>query len=460
MSTTPTAAPTFSGQSQFAASLQQVITRAVGIASLPLDSMEATLTDLNSQQSALQGLDSVFSNLQNSISSIQTALTSSSLTSSVSNPSIVSATLGSNAAAGTYSIEVDNLGSYSNALSDAGATAVSDPTSQGISSSTAYTLNINGSPTTITAASSSLDDLASAIDSQAGDQVQATIVNVGSSSSPDYRLSLTATKLGAQTIDLTDSSDTSLIQVSNAGSLASYKVAGLDTTLTSDSRTVTLAPGLTVNLLGQSTPGQATTVTIGNDPTALAGQFSAFAGAYNAAVDALAQYHGKGGGALEGDNIISTLTDTLQQLSNYSNGSPDTALANFGITVDQTGQLSVDTGAFTSAANANFSALANALGGTTTGGFLQSATNLLNSAEDPVTGSLKTEENTVATEITAQNTKISNEQAQVAQLQSNITAQMVSADAAIAALESKVSYVNGLFFSITGNNNNPNAAAS
>ena len=302
MSTTPTTTPTFSGQSQFAASLQQVITRAVGIASLPLDSMEATLNDITSQQSALQGLDTVFSNLQNSISSIQTALTSQSLTSTVSNPSVVSANLGSGAAAGTYSIEVDNLGSFSTALSDAGATAVSDPASQGISSSTTYTLNLNGTPTTITAASSSLDDLASAINSQADDKVQATIVNVGSSNSPDYRLSLTATALGSGTIDLADSSGASLIQVSDAGSLASYKVAGLNTTLTSDSRTVTLAPGLTVNLLGQSTSGQATTVTVGNDPSALAAQFSAFAGSYNAAVDALAQYHGKGGGALEGDN--------------------------------------------------------------------------------------------------------------------------------------------------------------
>ncbi len=230
--------------------------------------------------------------------------------------------------------------------------------------------------------------------------------------------------------------------------------------MTSDSRTVTLAPGLTVNLLGQSTPGQATTVTVGNDPTALAAQFSAFAGSYNAAVDALAQYHGKGGGALEGDNIVSTLTGVLQQLSNYSNGSPDTALANFGITVDDTGQLAVDTAAFTSAATANFSALTSALGGTSTGGFLQTATNLLISVEDPVTGGLKTEESTLTSEVAAQNTKITNEQAQVAQLQSNITAQMVSADAAISALESKVSYVNGLFYSITGNNNNPNASAS
>ena len=50
------ASPTFNGQSQFAASLQQVITRSVGIASLPLDSEQATLTTLTGQQTGVVNL--------------------------------------------------------------------------------------------------------------------------------------------------------------------------------------------------------------------------------------------------------------------------------------------------------------------------------------------------------------------------------------------------------------------
>lgn len=459
MSTTATTtAAAFNGQSQFAASLQQVITRAVGIASLPLDADEAALNTLTSRQTALQGLDSDFTSLQSSVASLQTALTSNSLTSSVSDGSIVSASVDSGASAGTYSIEVDDLGAYSTALSNAGATTVTDPTTLGISPSATLTLNVNGTLTTITPASSSLDDLAHAINSQASGQVQATIVNVGSTGSPDYRLSLTAAKLGALSIDLTDSSGASVIAESNPGSLASYLVGGLNADLTSDSRTVTLAPGLIVNLLGQSTPGQATTITVADDPAALASAFSSLAQAYNQAVTGLGQYHGQNGGALEGDSIIDTLTNVLQQLAGYSNGSPDTSLANFGITVGETGQLSVDTAAFTAAANANFSVLASTLGGTATGGFLQAATNALNSIEDPTVGTLKTEQSSVSSELAAQNTTIASEQARITQLQTNITAQMVQADAAISALESQLSYVNGLFYSITGNNNNPNAS--
>jgi flagellar hook-associated protein 2 len=458
--TAASSAPTFNGQSQFAASLQQVITRAVGIASLPLETDQVALNTLDSQQSDLGDLDTDFTNIQSSVAAIQTALTSDSLTSSVSDPSIVSANIGAGAAAGSYSIEVDGLGAYSTALSNPGTTAVTDPTSQGISSSTSFTLNLNGTFTTITPASTSLDDLATAINTQAGSQVQATIVNVGANSAPDYRLSLTATTLSSQTLDLTDSTGTSVIAQSTPGSPTSYEVAGQPTPLSGDSRTITLAPGLTVNMLGQSAAGVSTTITVGNDSTALASAFSTFAENYNQAVSDLAQYHGKNGGALEGDSIVSTLTNVLQQLSSYSNGSANSSLAAYGITVDDTGVLSVDTSAFTTAANANFSGLVATLGRSGTGGFLGTANNLLTSVEDPTSGSLKLEEGNVATEITAQNATITSEQAQIAQIQSNITAQMVKADAAIAALESQDSYVNGLFYSITGNNNNPNAAAS
>ena len=103
-----TAPPTFTGVSKFATSLQQVLTRAVGIASLPLDTDQASLNSLNTTQSALQGLDSVFFTLQQSIGALQSTLASSLLTSSVSN-SNVTATVGSGASAGTYSIEVDSL---------------------------------------------------------------------------------------------------------------------------------------------------------------------------------------------------------------------------------------------------------------------------------------------------------------------------------------------------------------
>ena len=79
-----TAPPTFSGVSKFATSLQQVLTRAVGIASLPLGLDQAQLTTLNTTQSDVQGLDTAFKTLQGSVTSLQSAVTSGLLTTSLS----------------------------------------------------------------------------------------------------------------------------------------------------------------------------------------------------------------------------------------------------------------------------------------------------------------------------------------------------------------------------------------
>src|SRR5438552_2136677 len=107
---------TFTGVSKFAGSLQQVLARAVGIAALPLNSLQAGLTALTDRQTALQGLDTTFSNLQQSINGLQSTVSSGLLSTSVSNGSIVGANVAPGVTAGSWSIEVDNLGSWSTAL--------------------------------------------------------------------------------------------------------------------------------------------------------------------------------------------------------------------------------------------------------------------------------------------------------------------------------------------------------
>jgi flagellar capping protein FliD len=99
------------------------------------------------------------------------------------------------------------------------------------------------------------------------------------------------------------------------------------------------------------------------------------------------------------------------------------------------------------------------LGSATSGGFLQTATNLLNSVEDSTTGVLKQAESGVANQITAQQSKITDEQANLATIQQNLQKQISSADATIASLESQVSYVSGLFASMNGSSTNTSSYA-
>lgn len=439
----------FAGTSSYAAGLQQVLNRSVGIASLPLTSLNNGLNGFNRTVSALQGLDTNFSALQISISSLQHVVDTRILSTAISDGSVISATVQTGAAAGVYSVEVTGLGAFSSALSNPGSSRVTDVTTGGITSAPSATLGIGGNSITVTPASSSLQDLVSAINTQAGEQVQATVINAGSTASPDYRLSLRAVKLGTDAISLTDSLGADLIFSSTAGSLATYKIDGVNT-ISSTTRTVTLSPGLTVSLIGQSAAGRAATVTVTHDSSQLANALGSFAQAYNSAVDAIAAQRGKNSGVLQGDSVLQTLSGVLSRLGNYSNGTAASALANFGVSADQSGHLSVDGAAFATAAGADFATLLSTLGSSQTGGFLKTATDAISGVEDSVTGILPTRELSVNTQIASQKAKISSQQNRIAQLQTSLTAQIAKADAAIALLESQVTYVKGLFAAYNG----------
>ncbi len=140
-------------------------------------------------------------------------------------------------------------------------------------------------------------------------------------------------------------------------------------------------------------------------------------------------------------------------MGTWNNGSPNSALANYGITLDQTGRMSVDTTIFSSAANANFAGLLSTLGTSTTGGFMQAATTLLTGLENPTSGAIKQEETSVASEIANQNTLVTNAQSQLTQLETNLTSQIAQADSTLASLESQVTFVTGLFAQYTDSNN-------
>src|ERR1700682_3541857 len=96
----------FTGGSQFSADFQNVITRAVNIASLPIGQLNNQKTTLTNQSTALSSLDASFVALQSAMTGIANAFGGSSLQASISDTSKVGVALGSMAAEGTYSINV------------------------------------------------------------------------------------------------------------------------------------------------------------------------------------------------------------------------------------------------------------------------------------------------------------------------------------------------------------------
>jgi flagellar capping protein FliD len=89
--------------------------------------------------------------------------------------------------------------------------------------------------------------------------------------------------------------------------------------------------------------------------------------------------------------------------------------------------------------------VASFLGGASTGGFLQNATNALNSVLDTTTGELPTTIASVNSQMTDTNQKIADQQTYVAGIQTNLQNQMAAADAAIATMEQQYNYMSGVF---------------
>jgi flagellar hook-associated protein 2 len=432
----------FSGNSRFATDFQSIIDRSVAIASLPLTQLNNNKTLLTNQSAAVNALDEKFIALQSAIEALGSTALDHGVAPFVSDESVVGARVFTGAMEGVYTVEVISLGAYTTGLSTDGLPAVSDPFQQNISDSASFTLTVDGVSIEVAPESQSLTALATAINRLPNAGVRATIVNVGSSSSPDYRLALQSTALAPVTIQLNDGTS-DLITTMATGSNATYKVNGLDRVIQSESRSVTLAPGLEVTLKGVSPPGQPATITVARDSAGLAESISAFVQAYNDAVTELDKQRGKDAGALAAQSIVYSLAQSLRRIGNYSDGSsPLGTLAALGVTLDQTGLLSFDESALQ---ESDLTSIQEFLGSSVGTGFLALASLVIDSIEDPVTGSLKLASQNLDKQLKTQDKLIQDNEDRIADLRQSLAAKMAAADALIASLEQQVLYMQGLF---------------
>jgi flagellar hook-associated protein 2 len=438
-----TTSVSFNGSSAYAADLQQAITHAVDIASIPLNQLNRNISSLQGQATELGYLQNGFVAIQNAIKGLAAAANGGSFSASVSDDTVATATLNSSAAVstGTYMLNVISAGSPTTSVSNTGLPTVADPAATSISTSGSFTLTVNGSPFTIATSTNSLNSLAQAINSS-GAGVSATVINLGSPSAPSYSLSLQSTALGNIPIQLNDGTQ-DLLSTLSTGSQAQYQVNGQPAApISSDSSAVTLAPGLTVNLAGA---GQ-TTITVAGDSSSVATAISSVVSWYNATVDELATNRGTAGGPLSGQGIIFSLGQTLRDLTGYTGGSGSvTSLADLGITFDGTGHLSFDQAQFSSVSAAHPSDLAAFLGTGKGSGFLASAGAVLDGITNATSGLLESQQATIQNRIAADNREISDTQERIATMQSQLTAQMSAADALLSKLQSQVTFMTQLF---------------
>ena len=446
----------FSGTSRYSADFVQVIERSVAIASLPLTQMQQQRLKTNDESAALKTVEAKVLALKASLLGMGNSLGTGSWQTSSSDTSVLRPSSTDGVAEGTYTLQVNKLGVFSTAVStiDPG-NPIPDPNTGNFVTpgSTELTLTLKDWDTGVTTvldpatiSGGSLQEIADVINENTGPLSRAAIVNLGTTGSPNYQLSLQSVTLGKvaiqvsdgtrdlMNVDLDDNADPSL------GELVEYKVNGA--TVTSNTRTITVAPNLTAEILSAQ-PGKNVTLTVGRTALAFKSSLSSFISSFNTVLTELDQ---QSSGTLRGNSILSTIREQLRSAVNSSLSEGFGSMANIGLEFTRDGQLSLNSTLFEEATAGKLDSLQTAIGSATTSGFLKVATDALNGIEgENNDGILQSTIQTVEDSIESQDALIAAQQARIDQLTRDLEARMAAADAMIAQLEQQATFFNNMF---------------
>lgn len=352
-----------------------------------LQQMQTEQSSLTTEQNALTSFDNDLSTLSNAVFSLtDPAGVLTSLAATSSDPSILTASAESGAAAGNTAIVVNNLATTSSAYSAAAATS-STPIATGtlqiqVGSNTPATITIDNTDNT-------LDGLAQTINN-ANIGVTASVINDASGS----RLAIVSNTSGASgDLTVTPSSGALTFTKAVTGVNASLTVNGIP--ISSSSNTVTGAiPGETLTL-NSANPNETVTLSTAADVSDQVTAVNNFVGAYNTVVgDLNAQFQinssTNAAGPLQADSTLALAQSQILSTISFAmtgNGTIN-SLADLGITMNNDGTLTVDSTTLQSALQANPSAAQAFFSATNSGGFGNNLYNQINSIADPISGSV------------------------------------------------------------------------
>ncbi|OGT01273.1 MAG: hypothetical protein A3F73_07100 [Gallionellales bacterium RIFCSPLOWO2_12_FULL_59_22] len=338
-----------------------VVSGLMSIERRPLDKLASKESSYKAKITALGLFKSKMAAFQTAAKALGSSSSSSlvAFKATSSDTTIFSATAGSTAVAGTYSLEVTSLAKAQKSA----AVGQSDTTTGiGTGSSTTVTFTVGGVANNIVidGSNNSLQDIRDAINAE-GMGVTATIVNDGSGATP-YRLALSADASGTSnsfTID-TDAGDAAIHALFVTGMTtpipaqdAVFKVNGIQ--ITSASNTITDAvEGVTLTLAKETTAP--VTLTVDRDTATVSKAISDLVAAYNDLYGAMKNsYARNSGSALESDPTLRALQTQMRDiLATSASGGALSRLSEVGITSKLDGTLQLDSTKLNSAMSANF----------------------------------------------------------------------------------------------------------
>jgi len=417
--------------------VNSAVSAAVSAAEAPETYWENDETTLQNQSSALNQIQTDATNLDNdmqSLNSLTGPLSATTVTSSDS--SIVTGSTVSGTAAGTTTVVVSGL-----AAADTWASTTVASSSAALATGAITITPAGGTATTITIGSgvNTLSQLASAIN---GDNLGVT-ANVITDASGAL-LSITSNSSGQASDFTVSSSNSPSFGFSEVvpGANASLTVNGIS--IDSASNTVTgVVPGLTLNLLNAD-PSTSVTLTVSPDTGQVSSAVSQFVSDYNTLIQAVnAQYSdtGSGEGVLAADSTVRNLQSALFQAVDYtpSGSSAISSLASLGITVSDSGTLSLDSAMLNNELENNFSGVQSFFQGSSLNGFASSLDQQLTDFISPSDGAFTVDLQSMSTELTDYQTDVTNFQNDViSPLQTQLQSEYSQAEIALQQLPAEI----------------------
>lgn len=412
--------------------VQAAVAQAIAAESGPMIEWEQEQAALQSQTGDINVIEGNITTLQNALNALSDpAGALMSMTSASSNPNIVTASVASGAASGNHVVVVNNVASTGSWYSGSVASS-STPLSDG-----GFTLQVGANaPVQVTygpdGSAATLDDLATYINGL-GAGVTANVVNDSTGS----RLSIVSNSSGSAN-DITVSNATGLaFTQASVGADAQLTVDGIP--IDSASNTVTgVIPGVTFNLISAA-PNVQVNVSTTPDVSQSSQAVTDFVNAYNAVVKNVNQEYAVGAngaqGPLAADSTLRILQDMMLGSVSYSSpGASISTLSDLGITMNDDGTLTVDSGALSNALQSNFNGVQNFFQGAASNGFAASLTTQLNTMTDPTNGAFTVDLQSITNENTDLQNRINDFQTYLQNQTVLLTAEYNQADALLQQL--------------------------
>jgi flagellar hook-associated protein 2 len=447
--------------------VSELVSELVSASQAPQESIISNQTQsVTAQISAVGSLQSALSTFQSSLSALDTPEAFGSESATSSNTAAFTATAGSAAVLGTYSVSVTQLAQAQQLVSNAFAGGASATTGTGTLQlslgGTSFSVTVNGSNDTVAG-------IAAAINSATGNPgIEASVVTgtdgahlvlTSSLTGASNTIQVSETDGGTGLSDLTYGTGNTANYTEPTGGTpqdAEFSIAGV--AYTSASNTVTDAlSGVTLSLTGTTTTttsGTTTdtpaTLTVATNTSSIVTNIQAFVSAYNTMQSSLASLGSYSSttdtaGPMMGNPLLLGIQNELNSAlySIVDTGSSTyNSLASIGITTNSDGSLSLNTTTLSAALTSDFSAVSQLFSGASG---VAASLNTQITSDLASGGPISTASQTLVQQensLTAQSTQL---QQQMNALSASLTQQYSSLNTLLSSLQTTSSYLTQAF---------------